>query len=372
MSTRTGTVTGRSAVALVAMLIGALITGRPILAASAREQKRPSAMTELAELNGAMPRSFDVYPADPCSGLWNVEFPSGEKAMDILVMRYRNVPLAHLEWPDREPVNSAIIRLNPHSIRITASKAATLVLRCVGTGAVLELTSAGGGRSVILKARPGQPASPLPPAAATSPTRRSVRVRRGNIQYVDAGGGVHPLTDDGNYSEPILSPDGHTVAFIHLDGSPTREGESGFTSLWVADALTGTTRRLLTPRSNDEPSLNLASFQHPRFSLDGGFIYIDAEAWTTSAAVHQVSVATGKERFVVDGSTNAIIRTGKYRGYLLVGQHKYYPAPRSGSYDPVYVVRPDAKEMFMVPGSDKDDGEHSQAEWLQSNGWTAW
>jgi hypothetical protein len=134
----------------------------------------------------------------------------------------------------------------------------------------------------------------------------------------------------------------------------------------------GNGTKLIGPSSNTDPRLDFTSFGSPIFSLDGGYVYVSAAAWATSSAVHQVDVATGKQRFVIDGSAIAIIRTGKYRGYLLVRRHMYHPAPEFGSYDPVYVVRPDAKESFPVPGSDKDDGEQSADRWLRANGWKAW
>ena len=76
------------------------------------------------------------------------------------------------------------------------------------------------------------------------------------------------------------------------------------------------------------------SFDGPVFSLDGGFVYVTANAWATSGAVHQVSLATGQERFVIDGGCDAVIRTGPWRGYLLVTRHMYYPAPRRARTTP--------------------------------------
>jgi hypothetical protein len=111
------------------------------------------------------------------------------------------------------------------------------------------------------------------------------------------------------------------------------------------------------PSANNDPKLNLQSLNHPNFSLDGHFIYVLADAWATSAAVHQVNVDTGIERFVIDGNSDAVVRTGPYRGYLLVSRHKYHPAPALGSYDPVDVVRPDGHVEFTVPGTENDDGQ---------------
>jgi len=192
----------------------------------------------------------------------------------------------------------------------------------------------------------------------------------GNIVYTDAAGVAHSLTTSGGFKQPALSPDGHTVAFIHVDGAAPENGDAP-TSLWVADGLTGQARQVIGHHDASDVKDAFMSYDGPVFSLDGGFVYVTAQAWATSGAVHQVSLATGQERFVIDGGCDAVIRTGPYRGYLLVTRHMYWPAPREGSYDPTYVVRPDAKQSFMVPGTDRDDGKDHVTPWLKSHGWTA-
>jgi len=202
-------------------------------------------------------------------------------------------------------------------------------------------------------------------------TPAKVAVQGGDIVYTAADGASRTLTRGGGYSEPALSPDGHTVAFIHTDRQPADASEDAQTSLWIGDGLTGAARELIGPQGANDPAQDFASFSGPVFSLDGGFVYVTAMAWATSGAVHQVSLATGQQHFVIDGGVSAVIRTGPWRGYLLVQRHMYYPAPKEGSYDPVYVVRPDAKQTFMVPGTDKDEGA-SVGPWLKKNGWVAW
>lgn len=201
----------------------------------------------------------------------------------------------------------------------------------------------------------------------------SVAEQGGDIVYTGADGATRAITHGGGYSDPVLSPDGHTIAFIHTDKAPDNIGFDGQASLWVADAADGSSRRLTVPSGKDEePARNLNFVHHPIFSLDGGFVYVSAQAWVTSDAVHQISLRTGAERFVVDGSALSVIRTGPWRGYLLVGRHMYYHRPEGGSYNPVYAVRPDNKQSFLVPGSDKDDGEHSVDRWLRAHKWQAW
>jgi len=209
----------------------------------------------------------------------------------------------------------------------------------------------------------------LPAAAGPVP---QVAERFGNIVYTDGAGATRTLTTGGGFGEPVLAPDGKTAAFIHVDGPPPEGGDGNLTSLWVGDGATGQSHRLIGPHPATDVKENFDSFDGPKFSLDGGFVYVSASAWATSPAVHQVSLATGQEHFVIDGAVMSLIRTGQYRGYLLVQRHMYYAAPKAGSYNPVYVVRPDAKQSFIVPGSDKDDGAESVAAWLKAHGWQAW
>lgn len=190
-----------------------------------------------------------------------------------------------------------------------------------------------------------------------------------------AGGIDHAVASNaqsqnaGSGEDRAISPDGRTVAFVKVEaGSPDTDAR---TSVWIADRATGRTRRLLAHGPSPEPTRNLTGFEHPRFSLDGGFLYVNSDAWATSPAVHQVRLSTGKERFVIDGGLIGVLRNGPYRGYLLVGRHRYRTPSGSGSTNPVYVVRPDAQRIFMVPGSDKDDGEASLAAWLRTKGWFA-
>lgn len=196
--------------------------------------------------------------------------------------------------------------------------------------------------------------------------------RGGNIIYTGHDGATRTLTTGGGYKEPALAPDGHTVAFVHTDGPPGSDFEGPPTSLWVGDGMTGQVRKLFEPHDAPDPKDAVLACTGPVFSLDGGFIYVTCQAWATSGAVHQISVATGQQRFVIDGNLGKLIRTGPYRGYLLVSRHMYWPAPRDGSYDATFVVRPDAKKSFMVPGEAKGDDADHVTPWLKAHGWAAW
>lgn len=195
-----------------------------------------------------------------------------------------------------------------------------------------------------------------------------VAERNGAILYYTDTGRECPLTPQDRFTQPELSPDGKTVAMIREDKEGEPASGEARSSLWLVDVNSGARRQLVAARYADDLTANLSAMGQPQFSLNGGFVYVMAEAWVTSHAIHQVNVKTGAHRFVTDGELLFVIRYGKYAGYLAVQKHRYHGAPDYGSYDPVYIVRPDNKWSMMVPGSDKDDGDTSLELWLKRNG----
>lgn len=169
-----------------------------------------------------------------------------------------------------------------------------------------------------------------------------------------------------------LSPDRRFTAAVVPIGAGDDDG-TGATALVLIDRQSKRQKRLLTSRYDGDFTRNLTALSHPLFSLDGGYIYISSsDASPNSGAVHQISLTTGTEKFVVAGQALKVIRTGPYRGFLLVQTHRYYDRPEGGSYNPVFVVRPDGHHEFMVPGSANDDGKLAVDPWLAQNGWRAW
>lgn len=166
------------------------------------------------------------------------------------------------------------------------------------------------------------------------------------------------------------SPDARFVA----SSRPTRgtAGASGQApaSLWLTDTRTGRSRELYRGRYSNDPKRNLSSLANPAFSLDGGYVYVEADAYATSPAVHQVAVRTSAIRYVTDGALYGVLRSGPWRGFLIVQQHRYRRDGK-GSFDPFVVVKPDGREVAMVPGSDGRDPERALAQWLQTKTWTA-
>lgn len=165
------------------------------------------------------------------------------------------------------------------------------------------------------------------------------------------------------------SPDGRLTAWVKpVDGTGGGSGQAA-AALWLTDVRTGASRQLYRGRSSTDPKQDRSSLANPDFSLDGGYVYVEADAYATSPAVHQVSVRTGVARYVTDGALYGVLRDGPWRGYLVVQQHRYR-RDGNGSYDPYVVVRPDGRQIAMVPGTDGDDPDAPLAAWLKAKRWT--
>lgn len=65
-----------------------------------------------------------------------------------------------------------------------------------------------------------------------------------------------------------------------------------------------------------------------------------------------------------------VIRTGPWRGNLLIQQKNYHEG--GGAYFPTLVFRPDGKELFMIPGSGNSYGTEVTKDWMKAKGWDFW
>lgn len=194
----------------------------------------------------------------------------------------------------------------------------------------------------------------------------------GQVIYYDGEGHPTRLSAPGKFKQAVLAPDDRTVAFIEVLVEGTRAYDDTRTQLWIADGETGQAHILFKPRPADDRKANMAALWNPVFSLNGGFVYVESEAWVTSAAIHQINVKTGAEKYVVDGSIHALVRTGPYRGCLLVARHLYPQNPEDGAYDEVHLIRPDGKFILAIPGSKDGDPVKAVNVWIKAGGWSAW
>ena len=167
------------------------------------------------------------------------------------------------------------------------------------------------------------------------------------------------------------SPDGRQSIAIVPAGKGDDNG-SGAQALVLRSSDHGE-RRLLLSRWDADYGRNLANLSHPLFSPDGGSIYFSsADASPGSAYVHRFDLKSNTVRPVGPGSVLKVMRTGPYKGDLLVQTHRYWDRPEGGSYNPVFLTHPSGRRIMMVPGSDRDDGETAVDPWLSQKKWRAW
>ena len=175
-----------------------------------------------------------------------------------------------------------------------------------------------------------------------------------------------------NAQDTAKAPDGLYTVSIVPNGAGDENG-SGAQKLVLYNAKGNIQRRLLVSKWNGDYARNLANLSHPMFSLDGGYIYFNsADASPNSGYVHQFNMKLNVIKAVCPGSALRVVRTGPYRGYLLVQTHRYWDRPEGGSYNPVFLTHPSGKKIRMVPGSDNDEGELAVDPWLAKMKWRAW
>ncbi len=207
--------------------------------------------------------------------------------------------------------------------------------------------------------------------------RPSVAVHHGDIEFRDGKGSSKQLTSGGKAEDPVLSPDGRTVAWVQVDNEAIASDqqaphEPGATSLWICDGPTGTARKLAGDLTGKDREAVIQNPSKASFSLDGGFLYVESDLATTSGGVHQLNLTTGKHRFVVAGELKGVIRSGPYRGLLIVSEHRFLDAPLPGASYPFLVVRPDGKEIMTTPVRYDYRDPAAIDRWLKAKGWRVW
>ena len=72
---------------------------------------------------------------------------------------------------------------------------------------------------------------------------------------------------------------------------------------------------------------------------------------------------------VMDGWLYGVLRTGPYRGHLVVGQQPNRSAVAAGVGNPVSVVSPNGEVVLHLPDGGREAAERTVAEWLKEKGW---
>ena len=186
---------------------------------------------------------------------------------------------------------------------------------------------------------------------------------KGCIWRTDDQGQKVQLTTNGKDRSPVLSPDGNAMVFLRkstknallvIGAETDYPGDSRLADqVWLLDLKTRKERLLIADNSCDgklatENCQKMIAFidNDLCFSLDGDRLYFITSAWVVSGALHFVDIKTGKDSFLMEANSVEVVMQGKYRGYLIVLQHRYFLG--KGSYDMFWLFSPEGKEIGPV------------------------
>jgi len=186
----------------------------------------------------------------------------------------------------------------------------------------------------------------------------SLYVKDNNIYYHSM-----QLTDSGINSSPVLSPNGKWVVFIKQSdliltkdakcGSPNAVVGDHASEIWIVNLNNMQKRLLVAPHLNCNGPQSLIFDPHNFvFSPDSKTLYFITSAWVTSGAIHGVNVDGRNLRFVTDGNELQIINKGRYKGDLIVNQHRYFDYHGGGSYDWDWLYTPTGKQIRVYKKQD--------------------
>ena len=164
---------------------------------------------------------------------------------------------------------------------------------------------------------------------------------------------IDQLTRGAKLTDLIESPNGKWIAFVKKSNFIVPKNCFYFFSkgdhadeIWMVNTDTMTKKLLVPPYFTcGDVTKVILDPHHLRFSPDSKTLYFETSAWVTSGAVHAVNVDGKNERFVIDGDELHLVQTGKYKGDLIVNQHRYHD--KGGSYNWDWLFTPMGKQIKL-------------------------
>ncbi len=186
----------------------------------------------------------------------------------------------------------------------------------------------------------------------------SVEAQNGNI-YVRDGHELRQLTSTGEDRSPALSYDESKVVFVRdlgkrdlgSDVGDAVGPEFGPSQLWTCDVRFCAPKLLL-----DSPirirGRKFFGFYSPQFSPDNDYLFFQIAFAVSTPSIVRIRLATGEQTYLTDALTFSDIPLGRYRGDLIVQQHRSKMA--LGYYDWFYLFTPEGQQLGVI-GSGKSD-----------------
>lgn len=169
---------------------------------------------------------------------------------------------------------------------------------------------------------------------------------------------IDRLTRGAKLTDLIESPDNQWVAFVKTSHKiiPRSCAFSLTTTnyadeIWMINVTTMQKKLLVAENPDcDHPEKTIIDPNDLQFSPDSKTLYFATSAWATSGAIHAVDADGKNLRFITAGNEYHVVIDGKYRGDLIVNQHRYHD--QGGSYDWDWLFTPTGKQIKLYRKED--------------------
>jgi len=166
-----------------------------------------------------------------------------------------------------------------------------------------------------------------------------VAVESGNIVYTDHERATHRLTDSGRDTEPALSVDGTSVAFVRAVREVPGIGVPLVTEseLWIVETdHHSNPKRVYAGPATMPDGRQSNAFTTPKFSLNKRYLYFLSDYSATSAALFRLDVMSGATRFLSPAHEYDVLQSGRHRGSIIASIRTTSEPDSDGVTYPVY------------------------------------
>ncbi len=169
---------------------------------------------------------------------------------------------------------------------------------------------------------------------------------------------IDALTLGAKLTDLIESPDNQWIAFVKTSHKiiPRSCAFSLTTTnyadeIWMINVTTMQKKLLVAENPDcDHPEKTIIDPNDLQFSPNSKTLYFATSAWATSGAIHAIDVDGKNLRFITAGNEYHVVTDGKYRGDLIVNQHRYHD--QGGSFDWDWLFTPEGKQIKLYRKED--------------------
>ena len=193
------------------------------------------------------------------------------------------------------------------------------------------------------------------PADGVATTQRqsspSVFVQQGDIYLSVTGKKPARITRYGNCREAVMSPNHKLIAFVRCTTVPDSDPEGHsfqreLNEIWLMQVDGSNAVCAVKGRSVAPDGSMFCGLRKVHFGPDGRFLYFVSDDSVTSPAVYVLDTKTGRYRFFSPGDVVGVVKSGEYRGGVVLWQHRYFLA--GGSYNWYWLLDRNGKTIGPV------------------------